>query len=659
MDESMNAADHADYHRQAHLRRAVFFALTLCTSAFATSLMLNILQANGLTPMKIASLVLFAILFTWISGAFWTAVAGFVVRIIGRDSAVIHPDDASVGGVPSRTAIVMPIHNEDVRRVAAGIDAIWTSVLAQPDQAAFDYFILSDTRSAEIAAAEEQAWRALVARHSAEGRLFYRRRSDNTAKKAGNIADFVRTWGGAYEYFVVLDADSIMTGKTLVTLVRLMDAHPQIGILQGLPLPAGRDTLFARLIQFAARLNGPMLSSGLAFWQLAASNYWGHNAILRTRAFASFCALPKLSGPPPFGGEILSHDFVEAAFMRRAGYEVWLVPDLGGNWEEVPPNVIDFAARDRRWTQGNMQHIKVLPLRGLHWISRMHMLTGILSYLTSPMWFAILVLSSIITCMEAMHETVYFHPGARTLFPDWPISRPHEIAALFMVTVVVLLLPKLLGATLALTNRTLRRGFGGAPRLAVSLFIEQIFSMLLAPSMMVFHSVFVLRTLTGTSVSWDAQGRSDRGISYGESFRRHALHVSLGLVWGAVILYCAPDFIWWILPVILGLILSVLLAVWTSGPRLGRGARAWGLLVTPEETDTPPELAALQHADSLAIDGAPEVLHRVPEPAPLRMECSVPVYIGFGNTMGSLPQIAVAAPELTPPGPLSRVEVRH
>jgi membrane glycosyltransferase len=642
--------------RQALMRRALFFSLTLAMSAFATSLMLVILEANGLSTLKIAALVLFAVLFTWISGAFWTAVAGFVMKIVGRDPAVMNPRDVAGRALTARTAIVMPIYNEDVVRVAIGVDAVWSSLKTHPEAAAFDFFILSDTRSEEIAVAEERAWRYLVARHGADGRLFYRRRGQNLGRKAGNIADFVRNWGGAYEYFVILDADSIMTGEALVTLARLMDAHPQAGIIQGLPLPAGRETLFARMIQFAARLNGPMLASGLAFWQLGGGNYWGHNAILRMRPFASFCALPHLPGVAPLGGEILSHDFVEAAFMRRAGYEVWLVPDLGGSWEEVPSNVIDFAARDRRWTQGNLQHSLVLPLKGLHWMSRLHMLTGILSYLTSPMWFAVLVVSSILTCMEALHEPVYFQPGSRALFPDWPISRPHEIAMLLLLTIIVLLLPKLLGATLAVSKRSLRRGFGGVRRLLPTLLVEQIFSMLLAPVMMVFHSVFVARTLCGTSVVWDAQARSDRGLTYREALRRHALHLVLGIIWGLVIFELAPRFIWWIMPVLAGLLFSVFLAVWTSGPRLGRWMRRWGLLLTPEETETPRELAAVHGAELLAAEVAAatpaEPAMRLPELAPLRMEAAPAVYIGLHRAIGALTTGAPEASALPPPDPL-------
>ncbi|HEY2591377.1 MAG TPA: glycosyltransferase, partial [Steroidobacteraceae bacterium] len=250
--------------RARRRRRAAFFGLTFATSGIATFLFEDILSTNGLSPLEGASVVLFFALFTWIAGAFWTAIAGFLIRLGGRDRRVIRAGDAEGLAVTSRVALVMPVYNEDPTRVMAGLDAIWTSLAKEPEQAAFDLFILSDTRKDAIAAEEEAAWRAFVERHDAAGRVFYRRRADNAQRKAGNIADFVRRFGGAYESMVVLDADSVMSGHALVTLARLMDAHPEVGIIQSAPLPAGRDTLFARMVQFGARLNGPMLSSGLA-----------------------------------------------------------------------------------------------------------------------------------------------------------------------------------------------------------------------------------------------------------------------------------------------------------------------------------------------------------------------------------------------------------
>ncbi|HEX4674931.1 MAG TPA: glucans biosynthesis glucosyltransferase MdoH [Steroidobacteraceae bacterium] len=576
-------------------RRLLFFGLTFLTSLSASALMADILRTNGFTPWEKSSLIVFFVLFTWITGAFWTAVAGFIVQLVGRDSAVIHSSEGEGRALKGRTAVIMPIYNEDTTRVFAGLDVVWSSLKARAEQAAFDLFVLSDTRKPEIGAAEELAWARLVERHEAQGRIFYRRRKENLRRKAGNIADFVQSWGGAYDYAIVLDADSIMSGHALVTLAQMMDVHPEAGIIQALPTPAGRETLFARLIQFAARLNSLMLASGLAFWQLGEGNYWGHNAILRLRSFAAYCDLPTLPGKAPFGGDILSHDFAEAAFMRRAGLKVWLLTDLGGSFEEVPSNVVDFAARDRRWAQGNLQHLGLLPMRGLHWLSRLHLITGVLSYATSPLWLAALLLSSITVCLDAINGYQYFSPGSYSLFPTWPQYRDSEIVILLAGPIGVLLMPKVLGATLALVNGKLRRSFGGGLHLLASLVVEQLFSTLLAPSMMLFHTTFVVTTLLGHPVTWNAQDRGDRGITFREAFSRHKWHVLIGLVWGAVILFIAPRYIWWMSPILIGLLLSVPLTMLTSLTSAGVWARKHGLLLTPEETEPPEELSALEH----------------------------------------------------------------
>jgi membrane glycosyltransferase len=590
--------------RIALRRRLAFFGLTLLSAFLASYLMLDILQANGLTFPERLALVLFFTLFTWISGAFWTAIAGFIIRLTGRPRAFMHPGDVEGKPVTVRTALVMCVYNEDPQHFAAGVDAIWTSLKQMAEQAHFDFFILSDTRKPEIAAEEEIVWKRLVRKHNAKGRIFYRRREKNISRKAGNVADFVRQWGGSYENMLVLDADSVMSGHAVVTLAKLMEANPQAGLIQTLPAPAGRETIFARLQQFAARLNSPMLSSGLSWWQLSEANYWGHNAIIRTQVFATHCALPRLPGKEPFGGEILSHDFVEAALMRKAGYEVWMVPDLEGSWEQVPSNLLDFAVRDQRWAQGNMQHLGVMPLKGLHWVSRIHMLTGVMAYATSPIWFSVLLLSSFVTCKEALEGYEYFERGTYSLFPTWPEYRTGEIAMLLTITIVVLLLPKVLGALLVLFNRTQRKAFGGTGRILGSVLLEQLFSMLLAPAMMVFHSTFVVRTLFGHVVRWDAQPRDDRGISFREAFARMKWHIALGVVWGAVILAFAPAFIWWMAPVLAGLLAGVPLTMLTSRSDLGHKARKIGLFLTPEETHTPIELVVSRATGRAARTGA-------------------------------------------------------
>jgi membrane glycosyltransferase len=580
---------------RAYLRRLMFFGLTFFTAGGATALMFDALQANGLSMTEVTGLVLFFCLFTWIAGSLWTALAGFIVRLRGRDVATLDISAVRGNELHQRTAIVMPIYNEDTQRVAAGLESVWSSLLEQPQQAAFDLFVLSDSTNPEIARAEEVMCERLMDRYGARGRMHYRRRIERGGHKAGNIDDFVRRWGSSYECMLVLDADSVMSGFTIVTLAQLMEAHPRIGILQSLPLLAGHETLFGRIVQFGARLQSPMLASGLAYWQLWDSNYWGHNALLRLRPFALHCQLPRLPGSPPFGGEILSHDFVEAALMRRAGFEVHQVADLGGSWEEVPENVLDYAARDRRWAQGNLQHLGLLAYPGLRPLSRLHLLTGIMAYASAPMWLILLLLSSLLSIIESARLPQYFLPGLPSLFPHWPEIRTGETGALITITLLVLLLPKLLGAFLALRRRDSRQTYGGVAPLCTSLLLEQIFSVLLAPSMMVFHATFVVQTLLGRSVSWGTQTRGSRGVTFAEAYRRQKWQLLAGLVWGLTMWVLAPRFFWWLSPVLIGLVSGIWLTVWTSRPRPGILARRLRLFLVPEEIEPPPELRALRH----------------------------------------------------------------
>jgi membrane glycosyltransferase len=625
---------------RVRVRRTLFFGLTFAAAIGASALLLDVLRANGLTAAELVGLVLFFGLFTWIAGAFWTAIAGFAIQLAGRDRAGIDVRPLEGRALTARIAIVMPIYNEDPQRVCAGLQAIWESLGEQPECHAFDLFLMSDTADADIAVAEQAMFQHFIERNQGAGRMVYRRRLDRSERKAGNIADFVRRWGANYECMIVLDADSVMSGHALVTMARAMEAHPEVGILQSLPLPVGRETLFARLIQFGARLNSLMLSSGLAYWQVGESNYWGHNAIIRLRPFERFCNLPHLSGKPPLGGHILSHDFIEAAFMRRGGFEVRQLPELSGSWEELPANMLDFAARDRRWTQGNLQHSRLLGWPGLHPLSRIHLLTGIVSYVSSLMWLALLLLSSVLSAIEASRRPQYFVPGFRSMFPQWPEIRAGETAVLFIITFFVLLMPKVLGLILAVRDRQLRRGFGGAGRLGVSLIVEQLFSVLLAPTMMLFHSTFVTQTLMGRSVSWNAQVRSDRGVTFWEAFQRQKWHLVLGLIWGAVMYSKAPQFFWWLSPVILGLVCGIGLTVLTSRTSAGLAVRRWGLLLTPEETFPPPELVRLNAPSSNPISLAAPV-SQIAVPA-----AAVP---GNGGGRVELLPLAVAAADVVRP----------
>jgi membrane glycosyltransferase len=594
-------------------RRALFFAPVGLVTAYGVGLMAEILTAPGLGAVEAAILVVFAVSFGWIALSFWAACLGFALCGLQRDPATLRrlpvaPDPAALTG---RTAILMPIYNEDTKRVFAGLAATYRSLAETGWLGHFDLFVLSDTTDPDIWIAEEAMWRETVRRLGAGGRLFYRRRAENVGRKAGNIRDWVQRWGGAYDQMVVLDADSVMAGRTLVALAASMEANPKAGIIQTLAVAANRRTLFARALQFASRLYGPILAAGHSFWQLGDANYYGHNAIIRTRAFAAHCGLPKLPGRPPLGGEILSHDFVEAACMRRGGWQIWFLPDLPESYEEVPSNLLDYAVRDRRWAQGNLQHARLIAARGLHWVSRLHLAMGVLAFVASPLWLLLLVLSSVSAVSHAVTGHAYFLPG-HTLFPNWPEYRPLEMYTLLALTAGLLFLPKLLGLGLALARRETRRRFGGAASLCAGAVAELAFSVLLAPVMMLFHAAFVATILLGRSVGWGAQPRDDRGVSWTAAARRHATHTAIGVGWGAAIFHWAPEFLYWIGPVAIGLILAVPLNVLSSRASVGVAARKLGLFLTPEEVDRPPVLRALDDelgwAERLRLPGFAELV---------------------------------------------------
>jgi membrane glycosyltransferase len=447
---------------------------------------------------------------------------------------------------------------------------------------AFDFFLLSDTMNPEFAVQEEQAYTALRERLGPDARLFYRRREKNTGKKAGNILEWVETRGPEYDFMIVLDADSLLQGDTMVRLAALMQANPRTGLIQTHIVPAGRETLFARVLQFSSRSTGVVLAMGNSFWQTSEANYFGHNAIIRVQAFAECCRLPVLSGKPPLGGEILSHDFVEAAFLRRGGWYCWLLPELRGSYEELPTNLLDYAVRDRRWMQGNLQHARLIGQRGLHAMSRLHLGMGIFAYLASPLWLAMLMLSSAMVVEQHIVGDVFFGP-TRTLFPQWPQYHWPEIHGLLGLTIILLLGPKLLALVLRLGSTRNARRFGGRLALLASFLIETVFSTLLAPVMMLFHTAFLIRILGGNAVGWPPQARGDRGMDWRQALQRHIGHVAFGLLALTALGAIVPDYVPWILPVVLGLLLSIPLAVLSSRRTMGLAARRLRLFLTPEE----------------------------------------------------------------------------
>ncbi|MES2822715.1 MAG: glucans biosynthesis glucosyltransferase MdoH [Pseudomonadota bacterium] len=580
-------------------RRMSYAVLTIVTAVAGVYMMYDILSANGITVLEGIILVLFAISFSWITTAFWSALCGFVLQMLRIDPLSLRSIDSIYNDampISTRTAVVMPIYNEDTHRVMAGFEATLRSLEKTGEMATFDFFILSDTTNLTVAQAELDAWQQLTERLGhLSAQTFYRRRVKNIHRKVGNIAEFCQRWGKNYETMIVLDADSIMSGHCLLRMVRAMQANPRAGLIQTVPVPVRQTTFFGRFVQFAAVLYSPMLATGLCFWQTNAANYWGHNAIIRVKAFIDHCGLPTLPGKAPFGGDILSHDFVEAAMLRRAGWDVFLLADLEGSYEEVPCNIIDYATRDRRWVQGNIQHLGILDAAGLHPINRLHFLLGATAYISSLIWLLMLVLSTADAVVRALNSNVYFPEATHAylhIIPDWPIAKTGLIVSLIVLTTVLLLLPKLLGIIATLTHR--RKQFGGTQAILRGTIVETAFAVLIAPIMMSFHAYFVVSVLLGFKVSWDAQDREGRLLSWSESFARTFRTTIIAILWGYMTFTYAPVFFWWLMPILTGLVLAAPIVRYSSSLSLGASCRKHRIFVSPDETNEDPVLTDLR-----------------------------------------------------------------
>jgi len=578
------------------LKRLFVFGGGLALTAYGAWEMYHVVSVSRTTSLQYVLLVLFTVNFSWIALAFTSAVLGFFGLLFNKGFS------GRVETLQHRTVVVMPIYNESSSRTFAALAAIRESVEATGLGGHFDYFIVSDTTNPDVWIAEERAFLALRQRLGPDARVYYRHRPKNHHRKAGNIADFVTRWGGHYEHMVVLDADSLMTGTCIVRMAEAMEQDPDAGIIQSLPLIINRNTFFARLQQFAARVYGPVIATGLAMWSGRDGNYWGHNAIIRTKAFADHCGLPDLKGKPPFGGHVLSHDFVEAALIRRAGWSVYMLPDLTGSYEESPPSLIDVSVRDRRWCQGNLQHSRIIGAKGFVMPTRQHFATGIMGYLASPFWLMQLVVGILIVLQVSYARPEYFTQEF-TLFPIWPRFDPERALNLFAVTMAILLAPKLFGLLLTLFNGKLRRAGGGAIRLVISALIEVLFSAFFAPIMMLIQSGSVFQILLGRDTGWNPQRRDDGSIPLKDIIRRHRTHTVLGIVAGISAFMIATSLFAWMSPTIVGLVLAIPLS-WASGQlAIGLWLKRHKLLVTPEEGD-PPAVALRANALQAEFDAA-------------------------------------------------------
>jgi membrane glycosyltransferase len=604
-DPSMASSDKPLVGRTRTLvRRVVFFGSVVVVNLAACLWLADLFWRVGFQKAHYPLLAVFLLLNGLLVLGSFHALFGAFDMLTRRSRAVriTRFAEGLSGPLAKRHAIVMPVYNEDIVRVCARIEAMHRSVEATGHLASFDFFILSDTRDLDCWVLEETAWANLCRRLGGFGRIYYRRRKINENRKAGNIGDFVRTWGGGYEAMLVLDADSLMDGADIVKMARVMEACPRLGILQTPPKLIRGSSVFTRLQQFAMRLYGPLFIRGLNFWQLGGGSYWGHNALIRLQPFSEFCELPALPGREPFGGRILSHDFVEAALMVAQGWEVWLAWDIEGTYEEAPPTLVDHLVRDRRWCQGNLQHLWLIFARKLPFPVRMHLFMGIMAYLGSPLWFLFLLLGTWVA-WDRLASQLSELPFESYVERWFGLNGLEQSLALALFIFALLFLPKILAVARAVLVPDLRRSFGGGLRIFAGAALETFISILLAPCIMVAHTLMVAGIILGRAVGWGSQNREADGTSWPEALRVHAFPTVLGAGWTAIALKIDPLFAAWMAPILLGLLLAAPVSVWTSRSRYGKALARRGILATPEEID-PPEIILLANQASAAVDPA-------------------------------------------------------
>ena len=563
--------------RRVLILRAAAVFLSLVIGVGAASIFLQYSAVNGLTILCLVSAAFLFLSTTWLA---WGACLGLVGL---KPFAPARRTDAR--HAPSgRTVVLVPVCNEDPTVTFARVAAMYRSVCAATDLRVH-FAILSDTRDAAVARAEEVWFARLLTETEGQGRIFYRRRTQNTGRKAGNIEDFFARSGAAYDFALILDADSLMEGSTIIEMVRRMEADPALGLLQTLPVVVRARSIFGRVMQFAAAFFSPVFSRGLARLQGHTGPFWGHNAMVRVPAFAASCGLPVLSGPPPFGGHILSHDYVEAALLARAGWKVRLDTDLKGSYEEAPESIVEHAKRDRRWCQGNLQHLRIIAAPGLKPWSRFVFLQGVFAYVAPVLWAGFLI--TVIVDRATQPPPDYF-PDPHQFFPVFPSDETAKAIGLAIGIFGLLIMPKLRTAAEAVLTGRVRR-FGGRRVAMRSVMADFLLLSLMAPVLMAYQTRSVWQVLMGRDGGWPANVRGDATLTLREAWAASRFIVLTGLLGLGVAHFLTAHIFLWVLPVIVPMILAPFIISWSSGlssqdDPLRPVAR---LFTTPEETRTP------------------------------------------------------------------------
>ncbi|WP_240611090.1 glucans biosynthesis glucosyltransferase MdoH [Oceaniglobus ichthyenteri] len=557
--------------------RVATFVPAVLTTAGLIAAFTDWFAVGGLTPFEAVIILLIAFSFFWIALSVSTAFLGLSSLWLRRN-----PVSAPGPVLPMDVALLVPVYNESPADVFGNAAAMLAALASEPHEHRFSLFILSDTRDDAIALQELRAFYSLRAMVGPDAPVYYRRRTENTDRKVGNLADWVENWGGAYPAMLVLDADSLMSGPAIVALSDALSADPAAGLIQSFPLLFGAHTLFGRVQQFSNRIYGTALAEGLAKWTDREGNYWGHNAIIRSAAFAACAGLPRMRSRNGEGRLILSHDFVEAGLLRRAGWSVRFLPGIGGSYEEVPPTLIDYVLRDRRWCQGNLQHLRLVFSRGFHAVSRFHLISGAMGYLMSPVWLALLVVWFLVGG-GAEGDVITYFSGLNPQV-SWPEMTRFNGVSILAFMYAMLLAPKLMSVGAIHRVGIRLRDLGGLRQFVLSVLVEITLSIAYAPVLMVQQSVAVARTALGLRETWVPQARRGGRYGWATLAQFHGVETVLGAAMvagmgvGVVTL--------WLLPIGLSLLLAIPLSA-LSGVNLARHRWSARQLGTPETINAP------------------------------------------------------------------------
>ncbi len=564
--------------------RAWTFGPALIMTVALTAILFDWFREDGFGAAEIILMGLVAYSTFWIALSAASAILGiFTPRVLEQRSA-------SQPRTSLKTALLVPIYEEDPTITFKRIAAMQKSLATRSSMHTFALFVLSDTRSPAVAEKELEEYEKLKSETDGKIEIFYRRREINTDRKTGNIQDWINKWGGSWDAFITLDADSLMSARTIQNMADQLVAMPEVGLLQTVPRLLGGKTLFARNQQFSNNVYGGVLAKGMERWAGIDGNYWGHNAIIRTKAFASCAELPKLSGRGPLSGSIKSHDFIEAALLRRAGWSVRLMPELDESYEEIPQTLIDYILRDRRWCQGNLQHLRLIGAKGFAVISRFHLFQGAMAYVSSVVWFVLLIVWTIMGRSEEQNIVRYF-TDANPLFPQWPHMDTVSRIAVLTTMLCLLLVPKLLGILATYSSDKSCEAYGGRLRFFFSSFVEILLSFALAPILMVQHMLAVFRTFTGNDAGWAPQNRSGGSYSFTALLRFHWLETTLGLILTIGLALGLVSL--WLVPIATSLLLTIPISHVTATELSKTGLMS--KILTTRENWAPPRIVSMLH----------------------------------------------------------------